>query len=100
MTAITEEFLVLTSNGSVLIIAVGEMPPGTKVGPDAMRLRVNGPVWVKPPRPVLTPEQWELWQNRLREAGFSVSVEPFWTSRPTGIYLPLEEVVDDLLGQT
>jgi hypothetical protein len=97
---VTEEFLVLPSDGSFRIYGVHDFPSGTFVGRDAKRLRVIGPVWVKPPRPELTEAQWEQWQVQLRSAGFSVTVEPFWTSSPSGHYQPLEAVLGELLRST
>jgi hypothetical protein len=97
--AITQEFLVLLSDGTHRVLGVDQLPPGIQVGPDARRLRVVGPLWVKPPRAELTALQWEAWQARLRSAGFTVAVEPFWTSAPSGHYETLETVADELLGQ-
>ena len=94
---VTQEFLVLPSNGAVLIYGVRDFPSGTAIGRDAQRLRVVGPVWVRPPRPELTKAQWESWQNQLRSAGFSATVGPFWTSTPSGHFQPLEAVLDELL---
>ena len=51
---VTQEFLVLPSNGAVLIYGVRDFPSGTPVGRDAQRIRIVGPVWVRPPRPELT----------------------------------------------
>ena len=47
---ITEEFLVLPCEGGFRIYGVRDFPSGTWVGHDAQKLRVVGPVWVKPPR--------------------------------------------------
>jgi hypothetical protein len=93
---VTQEFLVLPSNGAVLIYGVRDFPSGTPVGRDAQRLRVVGPVWVRPPRPELTESQWESWQAQLQSVGFSVAIEPFWTSSPSGRSQPLEAVLDEL----
>ena len=97
---VTEEFLVLPSNGSVRIYGVHDFPSGTWIGRDAQKLRVVGPVWVKPPRPELTEAQWQRWQDQLRSAGFLVAVEPFWTSALSGPSQPLEDVLDELLRST
>jgi hypothetical protein len=94
---VTQEFLVLPSKGGVLIYGVRDFPSGTPVGPDAQRLRVVGPVWVRPPFPELTEAQWESWQAQLQSAGFSVTVGPFWTSTPSGRSRQLEAVRDELL---
>jgi hypothetical protein len=94
---VTQEFLVLPSNGAVRIYGVRDFPSGTFVDRDAKRMRVVGPVWVRPPRAELTESQWESWQAQLQSAGFSVTVEPFWTSTPSGRYQPLEAVLDELL---
>ena len=51
---VTQEFLIIPSNGSVLIYGVRDFPSGTAIGRDAQRLRVVGPVWVRPPDPELT----------------------------------------------
>ncbi len=48
---VTQEFLVLPSNGTVFIYGVRDFPSGTAIGRDAQRLRVVGPVWVRPPHP-------------------------------------------------
>src|SRR5437763_15126936 len=88
---VTEEFLVVPSNGSVRIYGVHDLPSGTFIGRDAQKLRVVGPVWVKPPRPELAEAQWPRWQDRLREAGFSVTLGPFWTN--PNAFLPLEEMI-------
>jgi hypothetical protein len=96
---ITQEFLVLSSHESLRVLGVEQLPPGIEVGQDARRLRVVGPLWIKPPRPEMTMSQWEAWQGQLRAAGFTVSIEPFWTSAPSGNYEPLEVVADELLGQ-
>jgi hypothetical protein len=96
---ITQEFLVLSSDEHLRVLGVEQLPPGVEVGPDARRLRVLGPLWIKPPRPEMTMSQWEAWQSQLRSAGFTVSIEPFWTSAPSGNYQPLEAVADELLGQ-
>ncbi len=95
---VTQEFLILASGAVRHVYGIGQVPDGTVVGQAAQRLRIVGPVWVKPPNPELTPDQWATWQERLREAGFSVRVEPFWTSSPSGHYVPLNEVADELLG--
>ncbi|HZW34229.1 MAG TPA: hypothetical protein VFF52_26135 [Isosphaeraceae bacterium] len=94
---ITQEFLVLPCEGGVRVYGVHDFPSGTWVGRDAQKLHVVGPVWVRPPRPELTAAQWEKWQDILREAGFSVTVGPFWTSTPSGRYHLLEDVRDELL---
>jgi hypothetical protein len=96
---ITQEFLVLSSQENLRVLGVEQLPPGIEVGQDARRLRVLGPLWIKPPRPEMTISQWEAWQGQLRSAGFTVSIEPFWTSAPSGSYEPLEVVADELLGQ-
>jgi hypothetical protein len=96
---ITQEFLVLSSHESLRVLGVEQLPPGIEVGQDARRLRVMGPLWIKPPRSEMTISQWEAWQEQLRSAGFTVSIEPFWTSTPSGNYEPLEVVADELLGQ-
>jgi hypothetical protein len=95
--AVTQEFLVLPSSGTVRVYGVREFPSGTFVDRDAKRMRVAGPVWVRPPRAELTEPQWESWRAQLQSAGFSVTVEPFWTSSPSGHYQPLEAVLDELL---
>ena len=46
---VTQEFLVLPSNGAVRIYGVRDFPSGTFVDRDAKRMRVVGPVWVRPP---------------------------------------------------
>ena len=94
---VTQEFLVLPSNGTVFIYGVRDFPSGTAIGRDAQRLRVVGPVWVRPPDPKLTEAQWQDWQAQLQTAGFSVTVGPFWTSSPSGRSQPLEAVRDELL---
>jgi hypothetical protein len=94
---VTEEFLVLPLNGNFRIYGVRDFPSGTAISRDAQKLRVVGPVWVKPPRPELTEAQWVRWQAQLQSAGFSVTVEPFWTSSPSGRSQPLEAVRDELL---
>src|SRR5947199_9437671 len=94
---VTQEFLVLPCDGGVRIYGVHDFPSGTWVGRDAQKLHVVGPVWVRPPRPELTEAQWQKWQVMLREAGFSVTVGPFWTTTPSGRYHGLEDVRDELL---
>jgi len=94
---VTQEFLVLPSNGAIRIYGVRDFPSGSFVDRNAKRMRVVGPVWVRPPRAELTESQWESWQRQLQSAGFSVTVEPFWTATPSGRYQPLEPVLDELL---
>jgi hypothetical protein len=94
---VTQEFLVLRSNGAVRVYSVRNFPSGTFVDRQAKRMRVVGPVWVRPPSTELTDAQWASWQDQLQSAGFSVTVEAFWTSSPTGRYQPLESVRDELL---
>ncbi len=93
---VTQEFLVLRSNGLITVLGVGQLPTGTVVGGEAERLRLVGQVWVKIPLTEMTPDQWEAWIGQLRSVGFSVSVEPFWTTTPSGSYQPLEKVRDEL----
>lgn len=94
---VTQEFLVVPSNGRRLVYGVDSLPAGTIIGAEAERLRIEGPVWVKPPRVDLTSVQWESWMGQLRDAGFKVEVGPFWTTTPAGRFQPLSEVVDELL---
>ena len=64
---VTQEFLVPTlERDGVLIYGVRDFPSGTAIGRDAQRIRIVGPVWVRPPRPELTEAQWENWQAQLR----------------------------------
>jgi hypothetical protein len=51
---VTQEFLVLSSNGTVRVFGVDQFPEGTHVAQDARRLRVVGPVWIKPRHPEMT----------------------------------------------
>jgi hypothetical protein len=97
--AITQEFLIVASDGVRRIFGVDQLPKGVEVGPDACRLRVVGPVWVKAPRAEMTPAQVEAWRTQLSSAGFTVAIEPFWTSSPSGHYQPLELVAEELLGK-
>jgi hypothetical protein len=83
--------------GGVRVYGVHDFPSGTWIGRDAQKLQVVGPVWVRPPRPELTVAQWEKRQDILREAGFSVTVEPFWTSTPSDRDHLLEDVREELL---
>jgi hypothetical protein len=96
MMAVTQEFVVLPAEEAVRIYGVRDFPSGTFVDREAKRMRVVGPVWVRPPRTELTGAQWQSWQTQLQSAGFSVTVEPFWTSSPSGQYQPLEAVLDEL----
>jgi hypothetical protein len=96
---VTQEFLILSSHENLRVLGVEQLPTGIEVDQDARRLRVVGPLWIKPPRPELTRSQWDAWQAQLRIAGYTVSVEPFWTSAPSGNYEPLDVIADELLGQ-
>jgi hypothetical protein len=94
---IAEEFLVLPRDESVRVYGVYNYPHDQFIGRDAQRLRVEGPVWVRPPRTELTAAQWERWLERLKEAGWSVALGPFWTGEPSDEFVPLEDVRDVLL---
>jgi hypothetical protein len=99
---VTQEFVVIPVEGGVRIHGVPDFPPGTAIGPHALKLHVEGPVWVRQPRTELTQAQWERWQVQLREAGWFVTVEPFWTSDPSKDLnpedlVPWEEFRDELL---
>ena len=94
---IMQEFLVLPMEGGVRLCGVRDLPHSHFIGRDAQRLRIEGPLWVRPPKTELTLEWWERWQVMLEEAGWSVTVEPFWTGEPSGRYVRLEDVRDELL---
>jgi hypothetical protein len=107
---LTQEFLVLESNGDVAVYTVVQFPRGTPIGPDAQRLRVVGPSRVEPPRIHLSRLEFDQWRVELEQAGRQVSLGPFWTSpdaflpleelRRRGVrFRPLEEVRDELLRE-
>jgi hypothetical protein len=99
---VTQEFVVIPIEGGVRIHGVPDFPRGTITGPNALKLHVEGPVWVRQPRTELTQAQWERWQVQLKEAGWSVTVEPLWTGKafeeldPEDC-VPWEEFRDELL---
>ena len=100
--AVTEEFLVLPWEGGVRVYGVHYFPHNRFIGRDAQRLHVEGPLWVRPPQPELTRSQWERWLVMLKEAGWSVTLGPFWTGKPYEELRPedfvrLEDVRDELL---
>ncbi len=100
---VIQEFVVIPMEGGVRVYGARDFPVGTTaIGPHGLKLHVEGPVWVRPPRIDLTQAQWENWQVQLREAGWLVTVEPFWTGRPyeelkPEDFVPWEEVRDELL---
>jgi hypothetical protein len=77
---VAQDFVVIPIEGGVCIHGVPDFPPGTTVGPHAKVLHVQGPVWVRQPRTELTEAPWERWLVQLKEAGWSVTVEPIWTA--------------------
>jgi hypothetical protein len=100
---VTQEFVVIPMEGGVRVYGVPDFPVGTTpIGPHALKLHVEGPVWVRQPRIELTQAQWERWQVQLRDAGWLVTVEPFWTADlskdidPADL-MPWEEFRDELL---
>jgi hypothetical protein len=95
--AVTEEFLVLPWEGGFRVYGVYNYPHHKFIGRDAQRLHVEGPVWVRPPQTELTRRQWEHWLIRLKEAGWSVMLGPFWTGQPSEEFVLLEDVRDELL---
>ncbi len=99
---VRQEFVVIPAEGGVRVYGASDFPVGTPVGPDAQKLHVEGPVWVRQPYPELTRAQWEEWLQQLRDAGWSVTVGPFWTGRPFEEFepeksVPWEEFRDELL---
>jgi hypothetical protein len=94
---VRQEFVVIPVEGGVRVYGVRDFPSGTAVGPHAQKLHVEGPVWVRQPDSELTQAQWERWLEQLRDAGWSVTVEPLWTGKPSGRYVRLEDVRDELL---
>jgi hypothetical protein len=99
---VTQEFVVIPIEGGVRIHGVPDWPPGTVTGPNALKLHVEGPVWVRQPRTELAQAQWEKWQVLLKEAGWSVTIEPLWTGKafedldPEDL-VPWEDFRDELL---
>jgi len=99
---IRQDFVVIPIEGGVRVYGVPDFPLGTAVGPHAQKLHVEGPVWVRQPDRELTQAQWERWLDRLRGAGWSVTVEPLWTGKPfeeltPEDFVPWEEFRDELL---
>src|SRR5690349_25105053 len=100
---VTQEFGAIPLEGGFRIYGVPDFPVGTMpIGPHALKLHVEGPVWVRQPRVELTQAQWERWQVQLKEAGWLVEVGPFWTGRPfeelnPEDLVPWEEFRDELL---
>jgi hypothetical protein len=89
---VTQDLAIIPIDGGVRIHGVPDFPPGTAVGPHAKVLHVQGPVWVRQPRTELTEAQFERWLAQLEEAGWSVTVEPFWTTDLTREIDPAELV--------
>jgi hypothetical protein len=78
---VTQEFVAIPMEGGFRVYGVPDFPVGNMaIGPHALKLHVEGPVWVRQPRVELTRAQWERWLVQLKEAGWSVAVEPFWTA--------------------
>jgi hypothetical protein len=94
---VMQEFLVLPMEGGVRVYGVHDFPHNKFIGRDAQKLHVEGPLWLRPPKTELTHEWWERWQVMLKEAGWSVTLEPLWTLKPSGRYVRLEDVRDELL---
>lgn len=96
-----DEFLILDRpDGTLGVYSVERKPAGTPIDRGARKLRVVGPVLVRPPRETLTAEQFEKWVGIVRDAGFQAEIEPFWTHpAPTadGPSVPLHEAFDELL---
>ena len=87
---LTQEFLVLQSNGDVAVYTVKQFPRGTPIGPDAQRLRVVGPSRVEAPGIHLTPREFDHWRQELEREGRQVTLGPFWTN-PAPL-LPLKKI--------
>jgi hypothetical protein len=99
---VTQEFVVIPFEGGVRIYGVKDFPSGTITGPNALKLHVEGPVWVRQPRIELTQAQWDRWQVQLKEAGWTATVGPLWTGKPfeeltPDDFVPWEEFRDELL---
>ncbi len=100
---VTQEFVAIPVEGGYRVYGDLDFPVGTMpIGPHALKLHVEGPVWVRQPRVELSKAQWERWLVQLREAGWLVEVGPFWTGRPYEELKPedfvrLEDVRDELL---
>ncbi len=99
---VRQEFVAIPVEGGVRVYGVPDFPLGTPIGPDAQKLHVEGPVWVRQPDSELTLSQWEEWLEQLRHAGWSVTVGPFWTGKPfeeltPDDFVPWEEFRDELL---
>jgi hypothetical protein len=94
---VSQQFVIIPVEGGVRVYGAADFPSGTPIGPDAEKLHVEGPVWVRQPCPELTRAQCEEWLQQLRDAGSSVTVGPFWTGKPSGRYVRLEDVRDELL---
>jgi len=106
---VTQEFLVLESDGDVAVYAPSDFPLGTPIGRDAKRLRVASPSRVRPPRTHLTRHEFEQWREELESEGRSVTLGQFWSNPQAvldpesvlahGDFRPLEDVRDELLRQ-
>jgi hypothetical protein len=99
---VSQEFVVIPMEAGVRVYGASDFPLGTPIGPEGQKLHVEGPVWVRPPDPELTRSQWEEWLDQLRNAGWSVSVGPFWTGKPfeeltPEDFVPWDEFRDELL---
>jgi hypothetical protein len=102
--AVMQEFVAIPMEGGFRVYGVPDFPVGKMaIGQHSLKLHVEGPVWVRPPRVELTPAQWERWLVQLREAGWLVEVGPFWTTdlnreiKPEEL-IPWEVVRDELLS--
>jgi hypothetical protein len=97
-----QEFLVIDVDEKIGVYGAAEIPAGTVVvgRPEVRKLRVTGPVAVRPPRNELTGAQWTAWIERLKAAGFETEVEPFWPEPLASVdspSRPLAEAFDELL---
>jgi hypothetical protein len=99
---VRQEFVVIPMKGGVRVYGPRDFPSGTPIGPHAQKLHVEGPLWIRQPDPELTSAQWEEWLVQLRDAGWSVTLGPFWTGKSYEELKPedfvrLEDVRDELL---
>lgn len=106
---LTQEFLVLESNGDVAVYRPSTFPLGTPIGREAQRLRVVGPSRVEPPRIHLSRPEFDRWRQELEREGRRVTLGPFRTNPEAladaeaairqGNYRSLEGLRDELLRQ-